>query len=138
MNKLKLATQLNIIFSFVTILGGMFFLFIVNLSFTKAYENQNRIYLDNYFSEIFKQFEDNPMNFSYENVTRYNDYFIIVDDEVVYYSRKNVDEEEFNKITNYILMEHFKSYESYTNRTIRYTIDGNISYMGRVKRPLNG
>src|SRR5690606_8904826 len=138
MNKLKLATQLNIIFSFVTILGGMFFLFIINLSFTKAYENQNRIYLDSYFTEILKSYEDNPNDFNYINVTRYNDYFIIYDDEVIASSRKNVSEEDFNKIANFILREHFSSNESYTNRTLRYTIDGDIAYMGRIKRPLNG
>lgn len=138
MTKLKLATQLNIIFSFVTILGGMFFLFIVNLSFTKAYENQNKIYLDSYYNEILRLYEENPMGFSYESLTKYNDFFIIVDDQVVHYSKNNVTLQEFNQISNLMLREHFKGQETYTNRTLRYTIDGNIAYMGRIKRPLNG
>lgn len=102
MTKLKLATQLNIIFSFVTILGGMFFLFIVNLSFTKAYENQNKIYLDSYFNEILRLYEENPMGFSYESLTKYNDFFIIVDDQVVHYSKNNVTLQDFNQISNLI------------------------------------
>jgi len=138
MSKLKLATQLNIIFSFVTILGGMFFLFIVNLSFSKAYENQNKIYLDSYFSEILRMYEENPAVFSYQNLTKYNDYFIIELDQVVHYSRNNLSEEIFNQISNQMLRDHFSFGDNYINRTVKYTIDGEIAYTGIIKRPPNG
>lgn len=138
MNKLKLATQLNIIFSFVTILGGMFFLFIVNLSFVKAYENQNRTYLDNYFAEILRIYESNPANFSYNNLTKYNDFFIIEGNQVIAYSRNNVEEHEFNRITNKILRDHFSTPESYSVLNFRYTMDGDSAYIGVIKRPLYG
>lgn len=138
MNKLKLATQLNIIFSFVTILGGMFFLFIVNLSFAKAYENQNRTYLDNYFAEILRIYESNPTNFSYNNLTKYNDFFIIENNQVIAYSRNNVEEHEFNRITNKILRDHFSTPQSYSVLNFRYTMDGDSAYIGVIKRPLYG
>jgi len=134
MNKLKLATQLNIIFTFITILSGMFFLFIVNLSFKRAYENQNQIYLDNYFKEVLRIYESNPSAFNYNNTTKYNDFFIVLDDQVIDFSDNNIADEDFNRIANLVIRKYFSEDREFKGQTIRYTIDQDVAYMGVVRK----
>src|SRR5690554_7741425 len=120
MNKLKLATQLNIIFTFITILSGMFFLFIVNLSFKRAYENQNQIYLDNYFKEVLRIYESNPSAFNYNNTTKYNDFFIVLDDQVIDFSDINIEVDEFNRIANLFILKYFIEVRVFKGQTILF------------------
>lgn len=136
MNQLKLTTQINIIFSFVTLLGCVVFLFIINLTFDKAYENQNRAFLTNYFEEVKGSYQPNSNTFNFDNETVYNDYFVIKEGEVFAYSYNNIPEQELNLLMNKMMQENFKPGQPFDIKNIPYTRMDNISYMGQIVNPI--
>ncbi|WP_025725003.1 sensor histidine kinase [Acholeplasma granularum] len=114
----------------------MVFLFILNLSFNTAYQNQNKNYLQNFFSELIDRYDANPTTFEYDNQTLYNDYFIIEDGVRTKYTRYNISEEDFNIVVNQIISEYFEQINERNFINVPYTISGKIAYMGRVIKPI--
>lgn len=132
MNKFKLTTQINIIFSFVTILGCVVFLFVLNLSFVRGYETQNRIYLNGYFDKIKEAYAPSIDTFGYDYESIYNDFLIIQDGEVIAMSNNSVAVSDTNIIRDQIIDKYFKPGQVFNFRTVEYTRVGSVGYLGEV------
>lgn len=135
MNNFKLASQVNMIFSFVTILGSIVFLFVLNLSFTKGYENQNIVYLENFYNKVKNRYEENPSYFDFEYEVAYNDYIIL--NTLGYidtYTNTNVGQKNILDVYDLVMDEYF--YQDFEGKTlpIKYQKYNNISFMGEVIR----
>ena len=136
MNRLKLTTQVNIIFSFVTLLGCLVFLFILNLSFNQAYEYQNMLYLTSYYKSVEEVHNPSSQTFNYDDSLIYNDHFVIKDGVVVSSSTDYISIEDLNMVIDIILRDYFKPSDLFTLRNITYTRLGKIAYMGKVVDPV--
>lgn len=136
MNRLKLTTQVNIIFSFVTLLGCVVFLFILNLSFNQAYEYQNMLYLSSYYKTVEEAHNPSIQTFNFEDSLIYNDHIVIKDGVVVSSSNDYVDQADITLVTDMILNDYFKPTDLFTLRSITYTRIGKIAYLGKVVDPV--
>lgn len=136
MNRFKLATQINIIFTFVTVLSGIIFIFILNLSFTKGIENQNMAYLNDYYSQVRVDYDPYTNSLEYDHKSIYNDYLIIRNGELTLYSNENINQEYLDYVTSIINEVYFKNNATRTNETIPYTRYKDIAFMGIVSHPM--
>ncbi len=133
MREYKLTTQINLIFSAVTLLGGVLFLLILTLTFNRGFTGQNKSYLEQYFKLVESEYDPEEGNFSLSSEFLYNDYLIVHDnqDKDVFTSsnNSNIPNSEKNEVREIIN----KYLESNTNRvsTINYTRLKGISYLGK-------
>src|SRR5690554_4466457 len=131
MREYKLTTQINLIFSAVTLLGGVLFLLILTLTFNRGFTGQNKSYLEQYFKLVESEYDPEEGNFSLSSEFLYNDYLIVHDnqDKDVFTSsnNSNIPNSEKNEVREIIN----KYLESNTNRvsTINYTRLKGISYL---------
>lgn len=96
MKQIKLATQLNLIFTLVTLLTSIIFIIALNRVFDDLKEKQNEQQFDTYYQQVSTNFnyilspgyEDNPI---YDN--QYNGYVIVQNDIIrAYYNIDILDE----------------------------------------------
>src|SRR5690606_24181197 len=137
MNQFKLTTQINIIFSFVSIMACVVFLFVLNLSFARGYENQNAYLLSEYYKKIKSEYDPNAVTFNFEYESMYNDFFIIMDGDLVAFSNNVVNAKERNNIINLIKNEYFLNNTDLSYKNIEYTRFGNYSYLGEIIDDVN-
>ncbi|MBN3491060.1 HAMP domain-containing histidine kinase [Acholeplasma equirhinis] len=137
MNQFKLTTQINIIFSFVSIMACVVFLFVLNLSFARGYENQNAYLLSEYYKKIKSEYDPNAVTFNFEYESMYNDFFIIMNGDLVAFSNNVVNAKERNNIINLIKNEYFLNNTHLSYKNIEYTRFGNYSYLGEIIDDIN-
>src|SRR5690554_2356491 len=133
MNQFKLTTQINILFTFVAILACVVFLFVLNLSFERGYENQNMFYLKDYYEELSDSYHPTITDFEYNYESIYNEYFILKDGKMVAYSDGSiVGIRNRNLIVQHIKEVYFSNSNDKTSHTIDYIRMGDVAYMGEV------
>ena len=132
MNHIKLTTQINIIFTFVSILACVVFLFVMNLSFARGYENQNMYHLNEYFLKIKTQYNPTVDNFTYDQESTYNDYIIFNRGEIVAYSTNAIPNKVRNEIASVIEETYVNPIKPFGEKEITYTRYGDYAYAGEV------
>lgn len=132
MNKFKLTTQINIIFSFVTILGCVVFLFVLNLSFNKGFENQNRLQLGNYLDHIKFEYNYNDQFFTREYGNLYNDFIIINNQGSVHFSSNILSTSKRLEIIEHFRTTYYNPYNALSEQRISYRRLGDLAIEGVI------
>src|SRR5690554_4605817 len=132
MRKSKLTTQINIIFSAVTLLGGVIFILVLSLTFRKGFEAQNKGYLEQYYQIVESEYDPNSTNFNLHSESVYNDYLIISKDSIITSNSENIPNYEKNQIQQRIYNKYFLNNNTFIPTAIPYTNYYNVSYLGRL------
>lgn len=136
MNRFKLATQINIIFTFVTVLSGIIFIFILNLSFTKGIENQNMVYLKDYFNQVYVDYDPYTNDLEFDHQSIYNDYIIIRNGEISLSSQENINPDLIDYVSEVIISTYFTNNTTRALQEISYIRYKDIAYLGIVSHPM--
>ncbi len=132
MNKFKLTTQINIIFSFVTILGCVVFLFALNLSFNKGFENQNRSQLGIYLDHITYEYDNNSEFYATEYGNMYDDFIVIENGGVIHFSENFMNIEQRSLVVETFLEKHYNPLNLYGTFRGKYERLGALAYKGLI------
>lgn len=135
MTRLKLSIQINLIFSTVTIIASLIFLFVLNLAFSAGYRNQNKIHLEAYYRDVLSEVDVNS-NIDGTNIQilerEFNDYVIIrADTSNVTHSNNFLTVAQANAFGQARRREYFgEATEPFYE--ISYRVESGVAYMGEV------
>ncbi len=122
MKEVKLTTQLNVIFTIVTLLTSLVFIVALNRVFDDFRVVQNKEQLASYFQDVKQNISNPPSN-------QYNGYVIYIDDVI---TKSNNLEVLDGHYTAYQLVQTLSVWPGYTKQEI---INGEIYYFQIDRRP---
>ena len=122
MKEIKLTTQLNVIFTIVTLLTSLVFIVALNRVFDDFRVVQNKEQLASYFSDVKQNISNPPSN-------QYNGYVIYIDDII---TKSNNLEVLDGNYTAYQLVQTLSIWPGYTKQEI---INGEVYYFQIERRP---
>jgi two-component system, OmpR family, sensor histidine kinase CssS len=122
MKEVKLTTQLNVIFTIVTLLTSLVFIVALNRVFDDFRVVQNKEQLASYFSDVKQNISNPPSN-------QYNGYVIYIDDVI---TKSNNLEVLDGHYTAYQLVQTLSVWPGYTKQEI---INGEVYYFQIERRP---
>ncbi|OHE38812.1 MAG: hypothetical protein A2013_00960 [Tenericutes bacterium GWE2_38_8] len=122
MKEIKLTTQLNVIFTIVTLLTSLVFIVALNRVFDDFRVVQNKEQLASYFQDVKQNINNPPSN-------QYNGYVIYVDDII---TKSNNLEVLDGHYTAYQLVQTLSVWPGYTKQEI---INGEVYYFQIERRP---
>ncbi len=122
MKEIKLATQLNLIFSIVTLLTSLVFMIALNRVFADFRASQNEVQLSAYLNDVRQNFSNPP-------VSEYNGYVISSNGVVLYSSNLDVLDDHYSAIDIVEMMS------IWPGQTRHVEIDGEHYYFRIERRP---